>query len=59
MSRRQGRGRSAIITVTVVGAVIVTALLAWIGFSIFTGPSDDVLQCYTPRDDRWFTPVCP
>ncbi len=59
MSPRQGRGRSAIITATVVGAVMVAAVLAWIGFSIFADPPDDVLQCYTPRDDRWFTPVCP
>ena len=38
---------------------MVTVLLVWIGFGIFAGPADDVLQCYTPRDDRWFTPVCP
>lgn len=42
MSRRQGGGRSAIITAAVVGAVMVAALLVWIGFSIFTVPPDGV-----------------
>jgi hypothetical protein len=59
MGGRQSAGRSAIITAAVVGAAIVIVLLLWIGFSIFAGSPDDALQCYTPRDDRWFTPMCP
>lgn len=44
------------ITAAVVGAVIIAALLIWVGFNVFAG---DTLQCYTPKDGRTFTPVCP
>lgn len=50
------RRRAAITIAVVVAAVAIVALLLWIGFNVFAG---DVLQCYTPKDDHTFTPVCP
>ena len=44
------------ITAAAVGAVVIAALLVWVGLGVFSG---DTLQCYTPKTDRTYTPVCP
>lgn len=58
MIRSERRKRRATITIAILAvmAVATVALLVWIGFNVF---ADDTLQCYTPKDGRTFTPVCP
>ena len=56
MMAERKRRRAAITVALVIGLVVVAALLVWVASSVFAG---DVLQCYTPRDDRTYTPVCP